>query len=443
MLLIYLIFLIAFFGNSLVGYGLLPNYFTLASEASVYMLFIYSLIATSHRHETYRLHLLALFVFFVIIALCSSLLNGMFNYRPIVSLRLILRFYLFYLALINLGLDETKLRKINLLLFFLFIIQIPTAAIKLHFYGTGEWTIGTYAVFGGGLSAIIPIIALGYLAGYYFFYDRKRIYWLLAIGFIFFGIVCEKAVLLFLIPATFIGLCYLIYARDRRVGLIRSVGLIRGIYTIALVAVLSIAVSGVIIKFNPRLNPDGKVGGSIDFSHAFEWSEKYYKSMDPLSPQYAIGRFATTMLAFDHIFGRGIGHAFLGYGPGSLSKSAIDNISIRADPRIRLIAGSYGKVGMVLVLTEYGLSGLIVLSLVFFKLYHMCWKWYNREIDPYWKAFSLGSLVFAFLHAFIFFAYNTLPITGDLLPPIYFYTMATMYLRSKEISQKNIVRQLS
>jgi hypothetical protein len=425
--LIYIIFLTAFFGNSFVGYGLIPRHLTLTTEASIYLLFLYSFTATSRRNAAYRFHLTPLFAIFVIGGLCSSLLNGTLNIRLIASLRLLLRFYLFYLALINLNLDEIKLKRINILLFLLFIIQIPTAAIKMFFYGIGEWTIGTYAVFGGGLSAVIPIVALGFLAGYYFFYDSKRVYWLLASGFIFFGIACGKAVLFVLIPGLFIILYYLIYVRDRRVDLIT------GLFIIVFVAVLSIAVSGIIIKFNPRLNPERKVGGRIDFSYALEFSEKYSMAMDSRKTGYAIGRFSTIMLAFDHVLGKGIGHALFGYGPGSLTKSALDTQN-RASPKIYKIAHSYGKTGMVYVLTEYGICGLLVWGLIFFIFCYKSWKWYNYEADPYWKAFSLGSLVFAFFNMFIFFTYNMLPVTGDLLPPVYYYTMATVYLRSKEIA---------
>jgi hypothetical protein len=72
----------------------------------------------------------------------------------------------------------------------------------------------------------------------------------------------------------------------------------------------------------------------------------------------------------------------------------------------------------------------------------MCWKWYNYKKEPYWKAFAVGSLVFALLNLFIFFAYNTVPIAGDTIPPVYFYVMATMYLRLKEIKQGNVATNI-
>ena len=48
----------------------------------------------------------------------------------------------------------------------------------------------------------------------------------------------------------------------------------------------------------------------------------------------------------------------------------------------------------------------------------------------------MGSLVFSVYIAFIFFFYNPLPIQVILLPPVYFYAMATMHIKMKEIASK-------
>ena len=80
--------------------------------------------------------------------------------------------------------------------------------------------------------------------------------------------------------------------------------------------------------------------------------------------------------------------------------------------------------------------GVIVLGSIFWVFARICWKCYNNETEPYWKAFSFGTFVFAFLYAFIFIFYNTAFI-GDTLPVIYFYVMAVMYLRSKETLQED------
>ena len=204
--LIYGIFLVAFFADSFVGYNLIPAHVTLVTELFIYLLFLYSLIVSRRNHKDYHLHLVPLLAFFLIVALCSIVVNNTFNFRPVFSLRLILRFFIFYVALINMGLTDGQLKKINTLLFILFIIQLPASAIKFCFYGVSEMTMGTYTVRGGGLTTIIPIIALGYLAGYYVFHKPRALYLLLGVGFIAYGIVGAKAALFFLLPITFLVL---------------------------------------------------------------------------------------------------------------------------------------------------------------------------------------------------------------------------------------------
>lgn len=428
--LIYGIFFLAFFADSLVGYNLIPAHVTIVTELFIYLLFLYSLVISRAIHKDYCLHLVPLFGFFLIVALCSIVANNVFNFRPIFSLRLILRFFIFYVALINLGLTDSQLKKINTLLFILVIIQLPASAIKFYFYGVSEMTMGTYTVHGGGLTTLIPIIALGYLAGYYTFHKAKTAYLLLGVGFIAYGIVGAKAALFFLLPITFLGLYYLTYIRGKSVNAAIHLSMI------AIIVLLSIVVGGTIIKFNQRLNSEREVGGSIDLSYAIKYSQNYTTAMDPRNSEFGGGRFATTMLVFDQIWNGGLVPVFFGYGPGCLTKSILHG-GPNVDPRIVRISGSYGKTGMTFILTEYGLFGVIALGLMFCIFAHMCWKWYNYEKEPYWKAFAVGSLVFAFLNLFIFFAYNTLPIAGDTIPPVYFYVMATMYLRLKQITQGN------
>ena len=421
---IYIIFLFSFFGDFFVQENLIPPYLTLATEGFIYLLFLYSLIVRRTDHKRYCLHLVPLFVFFLTVALCSIVVNNTFNFRPIFSLRLILRFFIFYLALINLRLIDDQLKKINRLLFILFIIQLPVSAVKFYFYGVAERTHGTYS--GGGLTTIIPIIALGYLSGYYTFHKPRVVYLLLGVGFIAYGIVGAKAALFFLLPITFLGLYYLTYIRGKSVDTAKHLSMI------AIILLLSIVVGGTIIRFNPRLNAERKVGGNIDFSYALEYSKEYTTGTNCYNSEYATGRFSTTMLTFDTLCKGGLPHILFGYGPGCLTKSMLSHTP--ADKRIVRIAGSYGMSGMAFILTEYGLFGLIPLGLMFCIFARMCWRWYNYEEDPYWKAFAVGSLVFSFLNAFIFFAYNRLPILGDIIVPVYFYAMATMYLRLKQLT---------
>jgi hypothetical protein len=434
MILIYIIFLMAMLGNGFIDYGLIPHQLSLLSEASIYLLFLYSLITSSRGHRAYRLDMFPLFLIFMIGSLFSIIINYSFNFQPIFGFRLILRFFIFYLALINLGLNSEDFKKINRLLFVLFIIQLPVSAVKLYFHGVTETTHGTFA--GGGLTTIIPIVAIGYLSGFFAFYKPKAVYWFLAICFILYGIVGAKAALLFLYPLTFLGLYYLIYVKGK------SIRLTRHFMVIIVLLLLSSASAVTIVKLNVRLNPERVVGGSVDFKTALQRSKDYTTGTAFGGTAYTAGRFSTTMWAFNVISHEGIGRILFGFGPGSLTRSVFGYFT---NAKLYSIAKSYGQTAMVYILIEEGLFGVIVFTTIFLIFLHRSWKWYFIEKEPYWKAFSLGTLVFAALNLFIYFTYNRLPVTGDTVPPLYYYVMAIIYYRLKESPsyKNNITNKMS
>ena len=420
LLLIYVIFLFAFFGDSLVDYRLIPTQVTLATEASIYLLFIYSLVFTARfKTKRYSCHLWYPYSYFLAVTFGSIIINNYFSLQPLFSLRLILRFYVFYLALTNIELDDTFLRKTNKLLFILFIIQIAMVAYKFIYRGISEDTIGTYGTHGGGLTAIIPIVALGYLAGYFTFYRARFSYVLLAIGFILLGIAGQKRALLFIYPIAFMGIYFLTNIIGKKGNVIKKFGVL------ACVGVLSIAVSAVIIKYHKGYNYNSE--GTVDYARALEYAGKYTTNR---IGNVAGGRVATTLLAFE--LSSKAGNLIFGFGPGSLTKSVLGS---RSDSRLKFIYRSYGLTGSVFILIEYGLMGVIAFVLIFLTFAYRCWQWFKYEEDPYWKAFAMGALVFAVHITFIFFCYNLEPLLGDVIPPVYFYAMAVTHIRMKEITK--------
>lgn len=408
------VFLFAFFGNFLVEYRLIPPHVTLVTEVLIYLLFLYSLFSVQSKPERYFFSLCLPFIYFLIVTFCSIIINNYLNFQPVISLRLVLRFYIFYLALINLGIDESTLKSINKLLFILFIIQLPVVAYRFSYLGISENTIGTYATHGGGLTPIIPVVALGYLAGYYFFYRRRFFYLLLGIGFVLLGIVGEKRSLLFIYPVLFIGIYFLVFIIGKKENLLKHLG------AIACISVLSITISIVIVKHHRGYN----YAENPDYLQALEYAKEYTTKK---------GRVAATKLAFETAVKSG--NLLFGFGPGSLTGSVIRRNGF--DSRILSIREKYGHTGLVLILVEYGMLGVIAISSVFIILAFRCWKWFKFEKEPYWKAFSMGSLIFAAYTIFAFFCLGRTLITGDVLVPVYYYVMAAMYLRMKKITQVN------
>jgi len=423
--LIFLVFIVAFFGNLFVEYQIIPAEFTLLSEISVYFLFCYALFRKTFNTTKLSFHLWHIYLFFIISALCSALLNGYLGIRLLIGLRPILRFYIFYLAIINLDLSEKQFKHINKLLFLIFFLQLPASAIRFMYFGISELTIGTWGSHGGGLTPIIPIIALGFLAGFYIFWKKKIIFPLLSLAFVLFGIVGAKRVLFFLYPVAFLGIYYLGYIKDGKVPFYKHLGLL-----VSIIAVI-IFVQIFMMKNIDTLNPEHKVHGSINYSYVLNYAKKY--ETQKAATGGAGGRFSTLMLAYKTVFKAGIGHGFFGFGPGAATGSKLDK-KFHLDKRISRYVKSYGQTGMTHILVEYGLFGLLLISSVFLIFICRSLKWFDLEIEPYWKAMALGAVVFTGLEAFIFFFYNTTPIVGDTIVPVYFYVMSLMFYRLKKLA---------
>jgi hypothetical protein len=323
--------------------------------------------------------------------------------------------------------EERQLILFNKILMFLFIIQLPAQAIKFYFYGFGEDTIGTYATHGGGLTTVIPLVALGYFIAYYCLYRKNVIFLILCLGFIAYGIIGLKLALLFLYPVSFMLLYYL------NVIKIKGIRIPGDIYKILFISLLTIVVGSTIIKYQVRTNVERKLGGSIDLSYALKSSLKYTTGMRGGEPELAKGRAATTKMAFKYIFDEGIIRICFGYGPGVLTKLKYGIVEKANKTTIEKIAGSYGHTGAVFMATEYGIIGLVIITTVYLIFIKNSWYLYKREKDQYWKAFASGSLFFSCVTLFIFLFYNKTTIIGGTIQPVFYYCMALVYKRKKEL----------
>ena len=419
-LLIITVFFFAFFGNTLVKLNIIPYQVTLLTELSIYLLFLISLVSIAKNKKSYRIDFLPLLIIFVVIACCSAIANHILNVAIVVSLRNILRFYIFYFALINLGLKSKDIILLNKVVFVIFVLQIVAVSYNFSIYGIHERCIGTYDISSEGKTAfMIPIIGIGYVAGYYFLYKKNIVYLLLILGYLFFALASAKKAHFIMMPVTFLGLYYLIFLRKKKISF-------RNISMVVIVLLVSICASAVVMMVIPNLNPERKVGGSLDLKHVFEYSQKYTEGTKADS-RYAGGRLSTAKLAFKTAWANGVGNFFIGHGPGTMSTSALNK---KFDPRVEFVGGSYGNTGVTLLLMEYGLLAVLIFFMIFTVFIYRCLEWCGSENDPYWKAFAVGSVVFASLNMFCYLFYSTVPITGDVIEPVFLYAMAIMYRRT-------------
>ncbi len=317
---IYLIISIAFFGGSLEGYNLVPPAFNWLTEPLIYLLFA-SAITT--KRARIRLPFLPFMLLFLFIGASSVIVNHQFNLKPLFGLRLILRFYIFFLALVNLDLTDVQIKRINKLLIYLFIIQIPVAAIKFITMGQQEATIGTYATHGGVQSTTIPLLAIGYLLAFYIYYRANRSFILLSLGFVFYSFIAGKRALVFMLPVL-VGFLVFMFLKDRDVDLerLRKMKIRVPVLTSALIVL--VVFFG--LKYVSTLNKERSHRGSVDIGHALKYAIDYNTSVSGLHPGYSIGRYSTTKQIFKVMKEKGYVRFLYGYGPGAYTRSRFADI---------------------------------------------------------------------------------------------------------------------
>jgi hypothetical protein len=403
-----------------------PEHFAVLTEVMIYAQIIISLISRFGRAIPAP-HLWYTFFYMLLISACSIALNHSDIVRAIFSLRLLYRFYFFYLGIIFLDLDEVKMKKLNLFLGILLVMQLPIVAIKFSYYGISELTIGAYAEVGGALTTVIPIVVVFYLAGYYFLYSANAKLIILAICFILFSIVGKKRAVVFLYPIQFLAIYYYIYVKGKKVHFLKKAGMLLTIIIAVLIT------SSSIIYINETLNPEKKVGGSVDVLYTFQFARDYTTAVNAYG--YTTGRTSTTIRIFQKLYEAGPLALFFGFGPGSTTPSLFDSPEDRVKQKklYEKLKVTYGVTTMTRIALEYGLAGIVAFSFILFTFAIICWKYYLYENDPYWKAFAAGSVGFAFSMIFFFVTYSHNVFFGDTMLALYFYAMAFVYKRSRQI----------
>ena len=193
-------------------------------------------------------------------------------------------------------------------------------------------------------------------------------------------------------------------------------------------------VFGSFLYFNDTLNPERERGGSVDVAYAINYAKEYTTGTDFYG--HTTGRYSTTIRTFETLWDSGLTVFFFGFGPGATTVSIFD--SAKSKEKVKDFFGrikiAYGLTTLTKIGLEYGVLGILIFSSIIIVFIRMCIRHYKHENNPYWKAFAIGSVCFSFSMFFFFFGYHFPAFWGDTLPAIYFYAMAVVYTRLREIN---------
>jgi hypothetical protein len=413
---------IAFFGNTLVELKILPPQFTWMSEFVILLLFAKAIILKTLRKERIHLKFVGIMLFFTFIMWTSYQFHATTFLHTVLFYRLVIRFYLLFLAIINLDLDEKFVETVTKILIFLFIIQIPTAAVKVFFVGIGEEAIGTYATHGGGPSAVIPLIAISFMFAFYFYHKPSVWYIVMAVGFVAFGVIGGKRGLFLYIPVVvlFLGL----YMRER---------FKKAVVYVVIGAIIVILTGYISIRLMPTLNPQHRVGGEVDLDFVKTYLLRYTMARYEGASG---GRVISTIQIYEILRDEGLSALLFGLGPGSYIETLFESLKTTY-VETHSLPIEYGVPGSSWLAIQVGYVGSLIYHLLFIAILIYASRFFHSETDPYWKAYALGMVGFSFVMFLISATYWAVFI-DDMLPMVYFILAGFLVWKKME---KNKIEQ--
>jgi hypothetical protein len=339
--------------------------------------------------------------------------------------RQIFIFLLFFVALLNLDLSDQTVCKINRLVVFLFLIQLPAAAAKLLLVGQWEGLgIGTVSWQAGEFSTTLPLFAIAFILSFYFFRKDKKCLLLIA-GFFLFGTAGKKRALALLIPVVSGVIWYLYGKREvfkRR--LVLSVSQMKYFLVMCVIAFAGVFASS-------RLLNDEMYGGRFDIRGIVNYII-WYNTRDDIAlygaddTDYAMGRVTITRLSLKVLKEGGSIQQLIGFGPGAMIRSphlGRENVAFEQ-------FGFRGAVtGFVVLVLQVGFLGVLFVTLFFLNLFKRTYILYQRSPNLDYKIVALGFLGATFLFLLDFFVYSQSTLYFGVLTPVYFYIAAIVFRR--------------
>jgi hypothetical protein len=326
---------------------------------------------------------------FLIFTSASMLYNSTGILSTLLFLRLLFRYYLLFLAIINLDLDDKSMKLIINVLVFIFLMHLPLSLVKLFVYGQGEASLGLNS---HALPTFVPLIALVFIVSYHFLYRKSILNILLSLGFVGFSIIGEKRAFIFFLPVILAYLAW--YLRDDIGNIFRY--LVLGGVTLALSVYLS-------FRLIPTLNPQREVWGEFDPMHALNYA--YIYTTGTTNAGMSTGRMSATVHVFKQICSRGLSGFLVGFGPGSIIKSRFE-IADRRGMVTDRFGVLYGATGLSWLALQVGYLGAFIYIALFYLILRGAVYCFADEMDPYWRSFGLGMIGFSFIMLLMILSYT-------------------------------------
>ncbi len=354
----------------------------------------------------------------------------------IIFVRETLKFYLLFLALINLHTPENIIERSLMLLLILFAIQIPVSWLKFYLVGIEEDWIGTVHMGAGQLSLLIPMVASSFLFAS-FLYTRRVIHLVWILLFFIFSIIGEKEAVSFIFHPLLIFLLWYYYSIEfsyEKLGFIHSIKKLFSVKNMAIIIVTWTMAIFLSTQLLPSLNPEEKRMGTYDMAYVFTYVSSYL--LRDLEDQkwnnpdiendmgVQMGRFQVISEAARQIVSGDAISFLFGYGGGSTSKSPW--VGQGSDIMYKRFGIRGATPAMAQILLECGIVGLSCMLYLFYLFYRAIHLKLLATNNPAEKAMILGMLGMHVTFIFDFVMYSQASLFYGVLTPVYFFMLALL-----------------
>lgn len=392
--------------------GFLPFQIMWFPELLSGLLFLKVLVHSLARKQKFRTAGFKFVFVFLLISFYSLIYNSQSLIPALLMLRLLFRYYILFLAILNLDLDEKAMKLINSFLIIIFLLQLPLAILKLLIYGQGERSMGLSS---HSISTIIPLIAISFLYSFYFLYEKKKGYLLGILSFVGFSFVGGKRAFIFFF-ILLIGFLLWVLKKQIRLNL-------KSIFLAVMLICISFYFAA---RLLPRFNPQNKVWGEFNIKHIINFSYEY----ETVTKEGVTGgRIATSINVFNLLSESGPLHFAFGFGPGVILKSMFGSYD-RGENLEKRFGIRYGESGLSWLAIQVGYLGAFLFFLFLYIFLKESYLYFRQEDDQYWKSVASGMVGFTFIYLITCLVYVPFfNMSG--VSVFYFYLLAIVVLRKR------------
>ncbi len=356
---------------------------------------------------------------FIVLYLAWSFISTLYNDLPFVDFFTYSRYLFYNFIFFNIvyvaEFSKPQVKKILKLIAGLFFLQIIASLIEIFIFNLrDEYRVGTMFFGAGGYGTVLPMVAISYGLGIFYFKNRSFRVYFLTLSFIIVGFASGKRAIFFFIPALLL------------VGQIVFMSISRSIKDIARsILFYSIIIIPLLLAFvfflgqSKRFEELNTMDSIFDkFSYIYDVAEEY--SFRENSRGQRFGRGSNNMHMISLLSNGEYDEFFLGGGPNSCTRKY--NYEMQ-----QKYGFGYGIPGWIDDILCIGVPGsLLVLLLFSYPLFRMFVTCRFNEMSPLLKSIYFGNLMFFFTFIVINFYYFNCFSVDSSFSVIYFFMMALL-----------------